>query len=370
MREVGVQRVRSRRLETFVLIALMGGALAAVATASTLQEAQSATRQGQPSGRVLLFYDMEGASGIDEGRMFDSRQTAAFDSGRRFLASDVNAVIEGLLQGGAAGVDVFNTHGSGGDTLVSPSLLDPRARILSRRGPRVAYDPANGLADSGYVAAVSIAAYDKPQSGGFSPHTITVGTTPVINGRGLTETDLLAYAIGTGGVPLILASGDDVLGRSLRATIPWIEYVTVKRSTPSTVELRPTAEVRPELRAAALRAMQELRSSKRMQALRLTPPIRAGLLPSFPAWLYPTMADLPGIERQGDTVYFTASDYRGAYRGTQLLSALASASAEGVLVDILRRTPEGRRLVAEAYDTLSVQAQAFERRTGTPPSQE
>jgi D-aminopeptidase len=238
---------------------------------------------------------------------------------------------------------------------------------LSRRNPQVGYDPANGLADSGYVAAVSIAAHDKPRSGGFSPHTITVGTTPVINGRGLTETDLLAYAMGTGGVPLILASGDDVLGRSLRETMPWIEYVAVKRSTPSTVELRPGAEMRRELRAAARRALQVLRTTTRMEAVRLAPPIRAGLLPSFPAWLYPTMADLPGIERHGDTVYFTAGDYRSAYRGTRLLSTLAASYAEGVMVDILRRTEEGRRLVREAYDTLAGQSRAFEERTSTGP---
>ena len=362
-----MQRVRWVRLETFVFIALLGGGLTAFVTAHAAQEAQAASRQDQPSGRVLLFYDMEGASGIDHGRMFDSRQSAAFDSGRRYLASDVNAVIDGLYEAGATGVDVFNTHGGGGDTLVPRALLDPRARIISRRGPRVGYDPDNGLADSGYIAAVSIAAHDKPQSGGFSPHTVTIGTTPVINGRGLTETDLLAYAIGTGGVPLILASGDDVLGRSLRATMPWIEYVVVKQSTTSIVELRPTAQVRAELRAAAIRAMQELRSTKRMQAMRLTPPIRAGLLPSFPAWLYPTMADLPGIERHGDTVYFTARDYRTAYRGTQLLSNLATSSAEGVMVDILRRTPEGRQLVTVAYDTLSAQWQALENGTWKPP---
>ena len=362
-----MQRARWMRLETFVLVAMIGGGLTAFDTANTAQEAQSATRQGQPSGRVLLYYDMEGASGIDEGRMFDSRQAAAFDSGRRHLASDVNAVIDGLFEGGTTGVDVFNTHGGGGDTLVPRALLDARARIISRRGPRVGYDPDNGLADSGYIAAVSIAAHDKPQSGGFSPHTVTIGTTPVINGRGLTETDLLAYAIGTGGVPLIMASGDDVLGRSLRATMPWIEYVAVKRSTPATVELRPTAQVRAELRAAALRAMHVLRSTKRMQAMRLTPPIRAGLLPSFPAWLYPTMADLPGIERRGDTVYFSAGDYRTAYRGTRLLSDLASASAEGYMIDILRRTPEARRLLREANDSVASQWQAFENGTWKPP---
>lgn len=365
-----MQRLGWLRVGTVVLVVLLGGGLAAFNSANTAQGAESAVRQGQQSGRVLLYYDMEGTSGIDDGRLFDSRQAAAFDTGRRYLAADVNAVVDGLFEGGATGVDVFNTHGSGGDTLVSRARLDSRARIIGRRSPQVGYNPENGLADSGYVAAVSVAAHDKPQSGGFSPHTVTIGTTPVINGKGLTETEMLAYAIGTGGVPLIMASGDDVLGRSLRAAMPWIEYVAVKRTIALTVELRPDAEVQAELRAAATRAMQVLRSTKRMQAMQLTPPIRAGLLPSFPAWLYPAMADLPGIERRGDTVYFTASDYRTAYRGTRLLANLASASAEGYMVDILRRTPEGRRLVGEAYDTVSTQWQAFEKGTWKPPRPE
>jgi D-amino peptidase len=354
-----MKRVRRTKMRTVALATLLGiGLPAATRMAAT---SGSSIGASQSTGRVLLYYDMEGASGIDDGRQFDSRLPAAYDTGRRYLTADVNAAIEGLFEGGATGVDVFNTHGGGGDTLVSRALLDPRARILSRRGPRVGYDPDNGLGDSGYVAAVSIAAHDKPRSGGFSPHTLTIGTTPVINGRGLTETELLAYAIGMKGVPIIMASGDDVLGKSLRGAMPWIEYVSVKRTTTSAVELFPPGQVHAELRAAAARALSALRSTKRMQAMRLKAPIRAGLLPSFPAWLYPTMSDLPGIERRGDTVYFTARDYRAAYRGTRLLSDLASASAEGLMVDILRKSADGRRMVREANDTIMAQWDAFEK---------
>ena len=319
--------------------------------------------------RVLVFYDMEGASGIDSGSMFDVRQPAAYELGRRQLSTDVNAVVEGLFDAGATAVDVFNTHGSGGDTLVPRRMLDARAKIISRRGPRLAYDPANGLRDSGYVAMVSVAAHDKPRSGGFSPHTVGIGTSPVINGVALTETDLLAYALGVGGVPMILASGDDVLGRSLKRTLPWIEYVVVKRTTASRVELMPPDQVQAELRAAASRALRAVRESRRMRPLRLRSPIRAGVLPTFPAWLSPSITDLPGLARQGDTVVFQASDYPEAFRGMRILMDLASASADGYMLDLLTRSPEGRRLVREARDTVSAQSAAFERGEWRPPSQ-
>jgi D-amino peptidase len=352
-----------------LLILANAGAATIVAnttSASNLTEMQ----QGRvAAGKVLVFYDMEGASGIDKGDMFDVRQTAAFELGRQHLTADVNAVIAGLFDGGVAGVDVFNTHGSGGDTLVPRRALDSRARILTRRGPRVAYDPANGLADSGYVAVVSIAAHDKPRSGGFSPHTLNIGTSPLINGALLTETDLLAYALGVGNVPMILASGDDVLGRSLARTMPWIEYVVVKRTTASGVDLLPVDRVRSELRAAAARAMLALGQQSRMRPLRVTAPIRAGVLPSFPAWMPPTIGDLPGLERRGDTVLFQAITYPQAFRAMRLLMDMATGSAEGYMLDMLQRTPEGRRLVREAWDTVYSQSAAFERGEFKPPRQ-
>lgn len=319
----------------------------------------------RPERRVLLFYDMEGASGVDREEQFDSR-SGAFADGREHLTGDVNAVIAGLFDGGATDVDVFNTHGAGGDTLVSRSRLDARARIVSRQSPRVAYDPDSHALSERYIAAVSIAAHDKPRSGGFAPHTVTVGTTPVLNGAGLTETDLLSYAVGTRGIPMIMASGDDVLGQSLARTLPWIEYVAVKRSTAGTVSLEPEARAQESLRVAAARALRRVDQGS-MRPLQPRPPITAGLLPSYPARLYPTMDHLPGLIRHGDTVTFAARNYVEAYRGMMLLLTMAASAREGLVFDVLRAMPAGRTAAAAASDSIAARWAAFERGTWRPP---
>jgi hypothetical protein len=43
------------------------------------------------------------------------------------------------------------------------------------------------------------------------------------------------------------------------------------------------------------------------------------------------------------------------------------ASTEGIVLDLLRRTPEGRRLVREAFDTVSARWVAFEQGRWKPP---
>lgn len=327
--------------------------------------AQAGARR--PELRILLFYDMEGASGITRGAMFDSRVPETYATGREFLTRDVNSVVAGLFEGGATAVDVFNSHGSGGDTLVSRDRLDPRARILSRPNPQLAYDPASGLGDSGYAAVVAVAMHDKPRSGGFSPHAVRIGTTPVVNGVGIGETELVAYAVGVAGIPMILASGDDVLGRSLTRTMPWLEYVAVKRTTGEAVDPLPAAEAEARLRLAATRAVRALGEPGRMRPMRAATPIRAGVLPSYPAWIPPALGDLPGIEMRGDTATFVVADYPSAYRGIRLLMRLAANSAEGLMVDELRRTAEGRRLAREAMDSVMARWAAFERGRWEPP---
>lgn len=340
------------------------GALIPLANAETAAAQRSAPRD---ETRILVYYDMEGASGITSGSMFDLLRTPEmWARGRGFLIADVNNVVAGLFEGGATAVDVLNTHGGGGDTLVPRHRLDPRARILSRRSPQVGYDPAARVLDSGYAAVVAVAMHDKPLSGGFSPHTIRTGTTPVVNGIGLTEVELLGYSAGVEGVPLIFVSGDDVLGRSLRRTMPWVEYVVVKRTSGGDVQPLASAEVEASLRLAAARAVRGLSEPGRMRALVVTPPIQAGVFASYPSWISPMLADLPGIQVRGDTATFMADDYPAAYRGIRALMFLAASSSEGLMVDELRRSPEGRRLTREAMDTVMARWAAFEHGTWRP----
>src|SRR2546423_416766 len=79
--------------------------------------------------KILLSYDMEGLSGQDDWRTFESRHPDYFKQGQSLLAGDVNAVIEGLVAGGAQVIDVFDQHGSG----QPDSIPDLPRELMDRR---------------------------------------------------------------------------------------------------------------------------------------------------------------------------------------------------------------------------------------------
>lgn len=340
----------------------------------TAASAPSATARIWHSGRapirVLVLYDMEGASGVLNGSRMDPALPDSFAVGRYSLVDDVNNVVAGLYDGGASSVDVQNTHGEMSDTLVPRSRLDNRAGMLAgaqRLGPYVlgpgALDPdyRRALPPVPYDAVVTVAMHDKPMSRGFSPHTIGAGISPIMDGRAMTETELVGYGFGMVGIPVIFSSGDDKLRATLANAMPWVEYAVVKRiPNPPEAESLPRDQVRRDLRAAASRAVRRLATANDARVMRLNPPFRAGLLPSYPRSLPPGISNLPGIERRGDTVTFTAQNYRDAYWGMWVLQRISAALMTERFMDELGRDPVGKIALKRAMDSVWARSEAFE----------
>src|SRR5205085_484738 len=63
--------------------------------------------------RVLVLHDMEGLAGEDDWREFIASYPDLYARGRQLLTDDVNAVIAGLVAGGATSIEVVDGHGSG-----------------------------------------------------------------------------------------------------------------------------------------------------------------------------------------------------------------------------------------------------------------
>ena len=290
-------------------IAGLGLAILSAATVA------SAGRSQQPL-RILLLYDMEGASGVLSGATFDPGRPDSFAVGRKSLIDDVNAVVAGLFDAGAAQVDVENTHGAGGDSLVPRDRLDKRAGILTRERRLEPYVPGPPSWRPGF---------------------------------------------GTWGIPVVFASGDDRLRATLATAMPWVEYVVVKRITsPTVAEPLASDVVRRELQASAARAVRSLRERGRTQVMRLTFPARAGLLPSYPLLLPPGLASLPGFEKHGDTVTFAATDYRSAYWGMFALQRIARAFSVERACEDLAHDSAGAAIQRRLIDSVWARSAAFE----------
>ncbi|MDE2980576.1 MAG: M55 family metallopeptidase [Gemmatimonadota bacterium] len=287
--------------------------------------------------RVLIIHDMEGLSGQDDPRSYRFG-TEQYPSGQEMLAADVNAVVDGLFAGGATEVVIADGHGSGNsDPDLRTDLLDARATQIIRDEP---FDTYFDLPESEELDAVAVVGmHSKTGSGGFAAHTFTLGIDLLINGQAITETELVALSWGRFGVPVIFASGDDKLRGDL-ATMPWIEYVTVKDApSADTAVPRPVDEARADLREGARRAVEQLAEAKSMRAVL---PVRASLHAVPPANLR-FLEGIPGLDGgdgtgaayADDTYSFTAADMRGAYDGLVAVVGMARVGYQSLLQEVV-----------------------------------
>lgn len=297
--------------------------------------------------RVLIIHDMEGLSGQSDPRSFDFG-TELYPTGQEWLAADVNAVVDGLFAGGASEVLVADGHGSGNpDPDVRADLLDPRATQILRAE---SFDTYFDLPESEDIHAVAVVGmHAKTGSGGFASHTFTLGIELLINGRTITETELVALSWGRFEVPVIFASGDDRLAVDLE-TMPWIESVVVKEATAADSALpRPVDQARADLREGARRAVENIAEAK---VMKVSKPIHAGLRAVPPASLG-RLEGIPGMNFKDDTYTFVTDDLHDAYDGLVATVGLATTGYFSLLVEALRAHPEGSEILAAHGESLS-----------------
>ena len=322
-------------------------------------------REGDGTVKVLVYYDMEGLSGIDDWRMTTFSRTDPYRRGQDRLVTDVNAVIEGLFERGADVVHVVDGHGSGNPHPdLPPERLDSRAQHILRDAPFDAYADLTGAGLYDAVAVVGMHA--KTGSAGFISHTMYLGTKLRLNGAWVTETEVVAYSWGRVGVPVIFASGDDVLARDLD-TMPWIEYVTVKKAEGADgAELRPAEEVAAQMRESARRAIQ---NRLRARAMRLEPPLRVEFRAVHPASLS-LLERVPGVDYSDRSVSFIAADVAEAFRAVQGLLAVAEQGYDRVLWDTIEAHPSGHELKRQFVDRLLDRYAEAENGEWAPPNRE
>lgn len=297
--------------------------------------------------RVLIIHDMEGLAGQDDPSSFDFG-TELYPTGQELLAGDINAVVEGLFAGGATEVLIADGHGSGNpEPDLRTDLLDPRATQIIRDEP---YDTYFDLPESEDIDAVAVVGmHAKTGSGGFASHTFTLGIDLLINGRSITETELVALSWGRVGVPVIFASGDDRLAADLE-TMPWIEFVTVKEATAADHAVpRPLEEARADLADGARRAVENLASAK---AMRVNTPIFAGLHAVPPASLG-FLEGVPGLDYRDDTFTFVVDDMRAAYEGLVEVVGLATLGYVALLRESIGDHPAEGEIMSAYGEALS-----------------
>lgn len=298
---------------------------------------------GDGTLKILLLYDMEGISGVNKYEQVGFGNPE-YETGRANLTKDVNAVIDGLFAGGADVVHLTDGHGSGNpDPDVDVDKLDSRAQMLYKD---VRYKPYVDLAETEqYDAVVVVAMHAKTGDAGFLAHTYNGGCDWIINGKSISETEIVAFSWGRKGIPIIFASGDDVLKGQLEY-MDWMEYVTVKKSISWVdAELFPLDEVHAEMREKAKKAVENLANAK---YVKFTEPLTAALRTQFPAD-HSILEGVPGIDYKNNTVTFQAQTYREAYDGIEELIRVAGAGRQMKLMgEFLAQSEYGSKVFKEA----------------------
>jgi len=299
--------------------------------------------------RVLIIYDMEGVSGISR-ESYTSFSSPDYPQGRKWLTSDVNAAIRGLKAGGAGAIWVQDGHGSGNSE--EPDLLldgmDSRASFDFRDRD---YDPYSTGLDGSVSAIVCIGMHARANTPGFLAHTYTLEPAFKVNGIEFTETQIIALSAARWGIPVIMVSGDDVLGSQLRPEFPELEFAAVKTARGRALA-EPLAyeEVQSRIEAAARTAMEKFHAG-RFRPYYVAPPYVFEISFQNAAQAARARRD-KSVEPAGNTaVRYRKPSFVEGYEFSKHLISLATGDRTSLLMRILNRHPDGKKILEE-YERL------------------
>lgn len=174
---------------------------------------------------LYIMTDMEGCAGILNHDEWVQPTGRCFDKGREILTMEVNAAIEGFLEGGADDILVVDGHGAGG---IDPLLLHPAARLAGGGAPN---PPFPFFMDSHFDGAACVGQHAKagtPRS--HITHTEWFNWIDLtVNGRSIGEYGTFALCAMELDVPFIFATGEEAFCREASALTPGVETVSVKQ---------------------------------------------------------------------------------------------------------------------------------------------
>lgn len=255
--------------------------------------------------KVFIVTDLEGISGCTGGGYGFKLSPEQQSRYHALMMGEINAVVEGCVQGGATEIIVGEAHP------IDLAVLHPEAKLA--RG--IAWQRAPHIRDFDAVLFVGQHARtnlaDAVRSHTGSSKSITGFW---INDRPAGELAYIGGLFGEKDVPVIFLSGDDAACREAEEWAPGITAVAVEEalSVWGAICLSP-AKTHPLLTQGAITAIQNLGGVKPIQ---FSTPTTVKV-----EFTYPSIADAfcvsPGSVRiNARTVSYTADTYEKAYIGS------------------------------------------------------
>lgn len=204
----------------------------------------------QPRKSVLLITDAEGVAGICRQEQTDPKDPEL----RALITGEVNAAVEGFLEGGVEDVYVWDGHD--GSATLSALTIHPKARlIIGGLGRTMTLERKySAIGFLGQHAMAGVRA-------GIMAHSYSsLGIQNIrVNGRNAGEIETRAALAGAFRTPVVFLSGDQAAVDELRAIVPQAETVAVMEGLARHVCISMSAEMsRQAIRAAARRAAAKI----------------------------------------------------------------------------------------------------------------
>jgi D-amino peptidase len=256
--------------------------------------------------KFFISVDMEGIGGIGTSAM-TSTGGKDYETGRKLMTNEVNAVVSAILESGPATIVVNDSHGDMQNLL--HTQLDPRVEYIQSnikplgmvQGLDATFD---GVIFIGYHAMAGT-------ENGFLAHT---GSSTVkglwLNEVEVGEGGLNTYFASALGVPVILASGDRTFSEEIKKLTTTRTVITKEAIGASAAKLTHPDVVIKELQAQTKAALREIKKAK---------PLTQGPIEFKLKVDVPTRADvamsIPGMKRiDGYTVSYQAKNMEEAYK--------------------------------------------------------
>ncbi|WOC15721.1 M55 family metallopeptidase [Pseudochrobactrum sp. MP213Fo] len=174
--------------------------------------------------RVYICADIEGVAGVVTPQQ-GQPGNAEYERARRLMTEEVNAAIEGALEGGATYILVNDSHGP--MVNIIPELLHPAAELILGRPKK--FNMAAGL-DEGFDVLFFTGHHASAAQFGILAHTTNgfAFRTIKLNGQIVGEPGIYGAYAGELGIPVALISGDDQTELENKPFFPAAEFAVVK----------------------------------------------------------------------------------------------------------------------------------------------
>jgi D-amino peptidase len=258
--------------------------------------------------RVFVITDAEGVAGVCRQDQTDPKDSEM----RQLLTGEINAAVQGFIDGGASEVFVWDGH-DGSQTL-STLTIDPRAKLV------MGNLSSTMLLERGFAAVAFVGQHARANSPhGVMAHSYSsLGIQKILmNGKPVGEIETRTALAGWFHVPVIFLSGDQAAAEQLHAIVPDAETAIVKEGLANYACISLSAEAARQLiRARAAAAMQK---AGRIRPYRIEGPVTFEVEHTSRSALGPDAGLMPGAETiDARTIRFTGKNFLEAWQRARL----------------------------------------------------